>query len=140
MVGAQPRDNGVCERFVDVVLAQKSPAEVDDLQVVRRDDIETNDQIFVAQTSQNYADLLLAEHCYHVARRISRTFCSAVSGGPSFCPMLVPLVGYNEPEILPSSRYTSCLPAAGSGNEIAPTKTGGRSRPFLSTHYGLDNQ
>jgi hypothetical protein len=50
-----------------------------------------------------------AENCRQVARLISFTTCSAGSlTGPDFCPIFAPSMGYDGPEILPSSTCRFC--------------------------------
>src|ERR671911_1850854 len=68
-----------------------------------------------------------AEKCRRVARRMSRTSCSAGAfTGPDFSLILAPLKGYDEPEILPSSIHPICLIGADAGHQVA-------AREFIAT-------
>src|SRR5512137_2997393 len=66
-----------------------------------------------------------AEYCLRVARRISRTCCSAVPAGSDFRRIFIPLQGYDEPEILQSSMQPFCLMVADGGHQSGELRSPG---------------
>src|SRR3954451_15635513 len=77
-----------------------------------------------------------APYCLRVARRMSFATCSAEAFCvPAFCLIFAPLKGYDEPEILPLSRF--CLIGADAGQALVEPVTPTAATQSILWRYPL---